>query len=55
MSVKVDLLKVLLRLAKDTKALSSGSYLTLQDMLQEIGKMLGGWIKATQQVRSVER
>ncbi len=55
MSVKVDLLKVLLRLAKDTKALSSGRYLTLQEMLQEIGKMLGGWIKATQQTKSVER
>ena len=53
MSVKVDLLKVLLRLAKDTKALSNGRYLTLQDMLQEIGKMLGGWIKATQQTRPV--
>lgn len=55
MSVKVDLLKVLLRLAKDTKALSSGRYLTLQEMLQEIGKMLGGWIKATQQTKPVER
>lgn len=51
MSVKVDLLKVLLRLAKDTRALSSGQYLVLQEMLQEIGKMLGGWIKATQQTK----
>ncbi|MDP2631823.1 MAG: diversity-generating retroelement protein Avd [Candidatus Uhrbacteria bacterium] len=49
MSVKVDLLKVLLRLAKDTKALSSGRYLTLQEMLQEIGKMLGGWIRTAKQ------
>ncbi|MBU1327227.1 diversity-generating retroelement protein Avd [Patescibacteria group bacterium] len=46
MSVKVDLLKVLLRLAKDTQALSSARYLVLQEMLQEIGKMLGGWIRA---------
>lgn len=49
MSVKVDLLKVLLRLAKDTKAISHGKYLTLQEMLQEIGKMLGGWIRTTKQ------
>ena len=47
MSVKVDLLKVLLRLAKDTQALSEGRYLNLQEMLQEIGKMLGGWMRAT--------
>ena len=47
MSVKADLLKVLLRLAKDTKAISSGKYIELQTILQEIGKMLGGWIRAT--------
>ena len=49
MSVKVDLLKVLLRLAKDTQSISEGRYLNLQEMLQEIGKMLGGWIRATKQ------
>ena len=48
-SVKVDLLKVLLRLSKDTKALNNNSYLALQATLQEIGKMLGGWIRATKQ------
>ena len=47
MSVKTDLLKVLLRLAKDTKAISSGKYIELQAILQEIGKMLGGWLRAT--------
>jgi hypothetical protein len=50
MSVKVDLLKVLLRLAKDTQAITSGRYLVLQEMLQEIGKMLGGWIRTTKQI-----
>ena len=48
-SVKLDLLKILLRLSKDTKALSNNSYLQLQATLQEIGKMLGGWIRATKQ------
>lgn len=47
MSVKLDLLKVLFRLAKDTQSLSTGKYLELQTKLQEIGKMLGGWIRAT--------
>lgn len=47
MSVKIDLLKILLRLAKDTKALSSGRYIELQSALQEIGKMLGGWLRAS--------
>jgi len=48
-SNKIDLLKILLRLANDTQALTNRSYLQLQEMLQEIGKMLGGWIRATKQ------
>jgi hypothetical protein len=48
-SNKIDLLKILLRLTKDTQALTNKSYLELQEMLQEIGKMLGGWIRATKQ------
>ena len=48
-SNKVDLLKILLRLAKDTQGLTNKNYLELQEMLQEIGKMLGGWIRATKQ------
>ena len=48
-SIKLDLLKVLLGLAKDSQALTNKSYLELQEMLQEIGKMLGGWIRATKQ------
>ena len=46
-SVKLDLLKVLLRIAKDTQAISNNNYLTLQAFLQEIGKMLGGWLRYT--------
>lgn len=44
-SAKLDLLKMLVRLAKDQKAISTKAYLDLQAYLQEIGKMLGGWIK----------
>ncbi len=46
MSTQVDLLKVLIRLAQDTRAISTKQYLSLQAELQAIGKMLGGWIKS---------
>jgi len=49
-SVKVDLLKLLLRLAKDTQSLKITAYLDLESDLQEIGKMLGGWLKHTKQI-----
>lgn len=45
MSIKLDLLKILLRLAKDNQCLRDKDYLILQANLQEIGKMLGGWIR----------
>lgn len=48
-SIKLDLIKVLLRLAKDNQALRNNRYLELQTYLQEIGKMLGGWIRAAKQ------
>ena len=44
-SSKIDLLKILLRLAHDNKSLSTKSYLSLQESLQEIGKMAGGWLR----------
>lgn len=49
MSIKLDILKILLRLAKDSQAISNKTYLEMQSVLQEIGKMLGGWIKSTKQ------
>lgn len=48
-SIKVDLLKVLLRFSKDTQSITDKKYLELQSALQEIGKMLGGWIRSTKQ------
>ena len=41
----LDLLKVLIRLAHDTGALRHAHYLAIQSLLQEIGKMIGGWLK----------
>ncbi len=42
----VDLLKILIRLAKDIQALDNKKYLQLESSLQEIGRMLGGWRKS---------
>jgi len=48
-SIKLDLLKVLLRLSKDSQAINNKRYLELELILQEIGKMLGGWIRSSKQ------
>ena len=45
-SVKLNLLRVFLRLAKDTKSLDLKKYTNLEMIVDEMGKMLGGWIKS---------
>ena len=45
-SNKLDLIKLLIRLSYDIKAIDQKGYITLEEMLQEIGKMLGGWIRS---------
>lgn len=44
-SVKLDVLRLLIRLAKDCKCISNATYLELQSKLHEVGRMLGGWLK----------
>jgi len=44
-SIKLDLLKILLRLSQETKCLDNNKYQHLTSFTIEIGKMLGGWIK----------
>ena len=44
-SVKLDLLKILLRLSSETKCLDNNNFQTLISQILEIGRMLGGWIK----------
>lgn len=44
-SNKLDLLKVLIRLAKDTRTIDNSQYLEIQVIIQEVGRMIGGWIK----------
>jgi len=45
-STKLDLLKFFLQLAWEIKSLDNKKYILLSEKLNEIGKMLGGWIKA---------
>jgi len=45
-SIQIDMLKIFVRLAKDTHAMSDKQYIHLQGQLNETGKLLGGWIKS---------
>jgi four helix bundle protein len=42
----VDLLKIYIRLGFELRILDQKKYISIQNELQEIGKMLGGWIKS---------
>jgi len=44
-SLNLNVLRVFLRLAKEIKSLDNKKYIELQSIIDEIGRMLGGWIK----------
>lgn len=46
-SRKLNILRIFVRLSKDVKAIDNKKYIILQEKLDEIGRMLGGWIKST--------
>ena len=48
-SARVDVLRVFLRLSFDVKAINQKKYIALQAITDEIGRMLGGWIKSLKQ------
>ena len=48
-NLKVNLLRVFVRLAKDTKTVDNEKYIAMQQLIDEIGRMLGGWIKSTKE------
>lgn len=48
-SVKLNIFRFFIRLMKESKTLDTKKYILLQGIIDEIGRMLGGWI------RSVER
>ncbi len=45
-SVKLNLLRFLIRTMKETKTLDTKKYIRLQELVDEIGRMLGGWIRS---------
>lgn len=46
-SSKVDVLRVLFKICRDLKILDNKKHSNVDNILQEIGRMLGGWIKTT--------
>ena len=44
---KLKVLKTMIRICFDIKAFDQRKYIHCEESLQEIGKMLGGWIKST--------
>jgi len=46
-SAKFELLKFLLQILWEIRALDNSKYSQLSESLNEIGKMLGGWLKQT--------
>ena len=51
-SVELDKFRYLFRLAKDLQFVSIRQYGFGADMINEIGKMLGGWIKVSAEIRA---
>ena len=45
---KLDLLKFFLQIAWELKTLDNKKYIALSEPLNEIGRMLGGWIRGIQ-------
>ncbi|MEA1929714.1 MAG: diversity-generating retroelement protein Avd [Patescibacteria group bacterium] len=48
-SIKLNLLRIFARLSHDTKSIDVMKYTSLQEIMDEIGRMLGGWIKSSKQ------
>ena len=48
-SAEIDMLRVFIRLTLDVKAIPQQKYIALQEKIDEIGRMLGGWIKSLKQ------
>jgi len=48
-SIELNFLRVCIRLMKDIKAIDAKKYIVIEANLDEIGRMLGGWIKSTKE------
>lgn len=45
-SIQINVFRIFIRLSKDIKAIDNKKYLLIQENTDEIGRMLGGWIKS---------
>jgi hypothetical protein len=48
-SLRLNFLRVFIRLSKETKMLDNKKYVILQESIDEIGRMLGGWLRSVRQ------
>lgn len=48
-SSKLNLLRVFIRLMKEIKAIDNKKYTALENSVDEIGRMLGGWIRSSKE------
>ncbi len=48
-SMKLNFLRIFVRLMKETKVMDNRKYTALQELIDEIGRMLGGWIRSTKE------
>ena len=46
-SVKLNFLRIFIRLMRDVEVIDMNKYVSLESDIDEIGRMLGGWIKST--------
>lgn len=46
-SIRLNVLRFFIRLMKENKSLDMKKYTLLQGIIDEIGRMLGGWIKSS--------
>jgi len=52
-SVKLNVLRFLIRLMKETKTFDMKKYITLQALIDEIGRMTGGWIRSLSAIKQI--
>lgn len=50
-SIEINVFRIFIRLSKDIKAIDNKKYLLIQEHTDEIGRMLGGWIKSVKDIR----
>ena len=45
-SMKLNMFRFLTRLMKDTRSIDTKKYISIQEIVDEIGRMLGGWTRS---------